>query len=247
MQYLTTREALQDLLTANPEFAHKNITVNTKGLSVKESIGNPDRKDFPLISGAEVLVQANLLNELGQAFTADPIEYSGTIQGLLDLPEDRIGNEALIVATLNALAKKIGIVENTIHCLNNEPEDCAKEISHYILNKHGLCKVGIVGYQPAILENCVKALGAENVAITDLNPKNVGQERYGVMVLDGARDTLYLAEWADIFLVTGTILANRTGKDVLKLLGDKPVYFYGTTAAAMAKLNGYPRLCFCSK
>ena len=157
------------------------------------------------------------------------------------------GNEALIVATLNALARKVGIANHTVHCLDNEPEDCAEKISQYVWEAHGKCKVGIIGYQPAILEKCVKVYGVDNVAITDLNPENIGQVRYGVKVLDGAVDTPYLAGWADVFLVTGTILANGTGRDVLELLKDKTVYFYGTTAAAMAELNGYKRLCFMSR
>ncbi len=247
MKYLTAREALQDLLNKHPEFAGENISISTRGLSVEEAIGNPERKDFPLITGKEVLVQANLQNELGQAFTADPIEYSGTIQELLDLPPTRIGIEALIVASLNALARKIGLIKNTVHCINNEPEDCAKKISQYVLEKHGKCKVGIVGYQPAILENCVITLGSDNVAITDLNPDNIAQNRYGVIVLNGEKDTPYMAEWADVFLVTGTVLANDTGEEVLKTIGDKPVYFFGTTAAAIAELNGHQRLCYYSK
>lgn len=247
MRYLTARAALQDLIENYSELANESIEVKSKGLSIKESIGNPDRKDFPLLTGREVLVQAELMGELGQAFTSDPIEFSGTIQEILQLSDDRVGNEALIVATLNALARKVGIANHTVHCLNNEPEDCATKISHYIWEMHGKCKVGIIGYQPAILENCVKVYGTDNVAITDLNPDNIGQNRYGVKVLDGAVDTPYLVKWADVFLITGTILANGTGAEVLNLLNNKTVYFYGTTAAALAELNGFKRLCFMSK
>lgn len=216
-------------------------------MSVAESIGNPDRKDFPLLTGKEVLVQAELMGELGQAFTADPLEFSGTVQEVLNLPEGRIGHDALIVATLNALARKLGLIKHTVHCLNNEPEECAQEISQYVLDNHGYCRVGIIGYQPAILENCTILLGSENVKVTDLNPNNIGDIRYGVKVLNGLTDTQHLADWADIFLVTGTILANGTSKDILELINSKPVYFYGTTAAAVAHLNGYKSLCFRSK
>lgn len=248
MRYLSARDALMDLLNEFSGLSKEAIEVKSRGLSVEESIGNPDRQDFPLLSGKEVLVQAELMGEVGQAFTADPLEFTGTIQELLDkVQEDRIGEQALLVATLNAVARKLGKVNHTIHCLNNEPEQCAKYIADYIFAEHGVCKVGIIGYQPAILENLSQKLGAENVLVTDLNPKNIGDKRYGVAVLNGKTDTEYMAERGDVFLVTGTVLANGTGQKILKLLEGKPLYFYGTTAAAIAELNGYKRLCPMSK
>lgn len=153
----------------------------------------------------------------------------------------------MLVSSLNALLRKLGKIEHTIHCTNHEPEECAKHISQYILEKHGLCNIGIIGYQPAILANCVKLFGKAKVKITDLSADVVGTERHGVIVMDGLIDTRTLVDFADVLLVTGTILANGTSYDVLKNVGDKPYYFFGTTCAALAYLNNKNRLCPFSK
>ena len=247
MEFINARQALRNLLTENEDLGSLEIKITSRALKNEEAIGNPDRKDFPLLTGKEVLLQAEIDGYLGQAFTGDPITYSGNIMDILELPGERPGNHALMVATLNALTNKMGKVEKTIHCINNEPEDCARKICHEIIEKHGQCKVGIVGYQPAILEHCSQAFGPENVSITDLNRDNVGDVRYGVKVMDGLTDTKVLVDFADVLLVTGTILANGTDEGVLMEIQHKPFYFYGTTCAGLAYINNYKRLCPLSK
>lgn len=247
MKFINAQEALKSLLAENQEFNSLEINITSRALKNEEAIGNPDRKDFPLLTGKEVLLQAEIDGYLGQAFTSDPIAYQGSIKAILELSGERPGNYALMVATLNALTNKMGKANKTIHCLNNEPEDCAKKICKDVIENHGHCKVGIIGYQPAILEHCVQAFGGDNVMITDLNPDNVGDERYGVKVMDGFTDTEKLVDFADVLLVTGTILANGTDESVLMLIKDKPFYFFGTTCAGLAYINDYKRLCPLSK
>jgi len=247
MEFINAQEALKSLLRENDELGSLEINISSRALKNEEAIGNPDRKDFPLLTGKEVLLQAEIDGYLGQAFTSDPIAYQGSIKAILELSGERPGNYALMVATLNALTNKMGKANKTIHCLNNEPEDCAKQICKEVIENHGYCKVGIIGYQPAILEHCAQAFGQENVMITDLNPDNVGDERYGVKVMDGFTDTEKLVDFADVLLVTGTILANGTDESVLMLIQDKPFYFFGTTCAGLAYINDYKRLCPLSK
>ncbi len=247
MQFIDAHEALESILHKNKELSQSKVTVTSKALKNEEAIGNPDRKDFPLLRGKEVLLQAEIDGNLGQAFTSDPIAYQGSIESLLDLPADRPGNYALLVATLNALSKKKGLADHTIHCMNNEPEECAEKISRDILERYGICNIGIIGYQPAILENCVKIFGENRVKITDLNQDNVGSVRYGVKVLDGMTDTSRLVEFGDVLLVTGSILANGTAQSILEEMNDKPFYFFGTTCAALAQVNNIDRLCPLSK
>ncbi|MDD4588795.1 MAG: DUF364 domain-containing protein, partial [Heliobacteriaceae bacterium] len=105
----------------------------------------------------------------------------------------------------------------------------------------------IIGYQPAILENCVRCFGPDHVRITDLNPDNTGKTRYGVTVWDGFTATEQLIAFADVILITGSVLANGTFNDLYPLLTGRTFYFYGTTAAALANLNGFPRLCYKSR
>ncbi len=223
------------------------VVVNSRALTAQEAIGEPDRRDFPLLQGKEVLIQAEIDGYVGQAFTSDPIPYEGLVKDLFKLDRKRPGHQALVVASLNALACKMGKTDRTIHCLNNEPEECADQLSKHVFEKHGRCRVGIIGYQPAILDHCSRQFGAENVFITDLNPNNIGQIRYGVEVWDGTKDTGRIVENVDVLLITGTILANGTYESIFMEMGNKPFYFYGTTCAALADINKIPRLCYKSR
>lgn len=244
---MNAREALIYLLKSQPEAGLLPVKVGSRALSQQEAIGSPQHKDFPLLQGKEVLLQVEVEGYAGQAFTADPIEFTGTVQSILELPSERPGQEALIVATLNALARSTGRVEGTVHCRDEEPETCAQRISQYIYDQHGECRVGIIGYQPAILEHCIKKFGPERVRVTDLNLNNIGQLRYGVEVWDGMLDNLRLISESDVLLITGSTMANGTGEALLQMVGQKPFYLFGTTAAALAWINNWPRLCFCSK
>lgn len=247
MEFVDAREALKLLLNENAELNTLEITISSRALKNEEAIGHPERDDFPLLRGKEVLLQAEIDGSLGQAFTSDPIAYNGNIRNILNLSTERPGNYALLVATLNALAHKLGQVKQTIHCINNEPENCAEIISHYILEKHGLCKIGIIGYQPAILENCVRLFEASRISISDLDSDIVNTVRYGVRVRDGLSETRQVLDFADVLLITGSILANGTYNSVLDEVGDKPHYFFGTTCAALAHVNNVKRLCPLSK
>lgn len=243
MKFIDAHEALKALLIKNEKLNLLEININSRALKNEEAIGHPDRNDFPLLRGKEVLLQAELDGSLGQAFTSDPIIYSGSINNLLELSNERPGNYALLVAALNALYCKLGIVKQTIHCIDNEPEECAKRISQYILEEHGICKIGIIGYQPAILENCAHIFEACRINISDLNSNNIGEVRYGVKVMDGMSDTKKLIDFADVLLITGSILSNGTYKNILNEIDDKPYYFFGTTCAALANVNNINRLC----
>lgn len=220
------------------------VSITSRGLSPEEAIGHPERSDFPLLRGKEVLVQAEINGHIGQAFTGDPVSFEGSVQQLMgELNPERPGHRALAVAVLNALARQLNIADHTIHCVNNEPEECARRVSRQLRESHGNCSIGIIGYQPALLQHCAEEFGAEQVHLTDLNDELIGQIRHGVEVWDGMKDTDRLVDCSDILLVTGTILANGTYPEVLASIGDKPYYFFGTTCAALASINKIQRVC----
>lgn len=244
MPIISAQQGLRDLLQKNPGLAGQKVRVEARGLQAEEAIGSPQRRDFPLLQGKERLVQAEVEGARGQAFTADPLNFSGTLGEVAGMQVQRPGHQAIIIATLNALAVRLGLADRSVHCLNEEPEECAHSIAAFIQETYGAVKVGIIGYQPAILEHCVQQFGAERVAITDLNPDNIGSLRYGVEVWDGSRQTGELIQFAEVILITGTVLVNETFADLEPLLKDKPFYFYGTTAAGLAVLNNFQRLCY---
>ena len=45
----------------------EQVVINTKSLTPEEAIGITKRKDFPIITGKDVMVQAECMGSLGQA------------------------------------------------------------------------------------------------------------------------------------------------------------------------------------
>ena len=58
--------------------------ISARPLSPEEAIGKPDRTDYPILKGWEVMVEAAFRDARGQAFTDMPGNFEDTLQGLLD-------------------------------------------------------------------------------------------------------------------------------------------------------------------
>ncbi len=220
------------------------VTVGT--LTAKQAIGSPSRQDFPLLEGREVMIEARFKGSYGQAFTDRPNEFIGSLNDVLNLALDSSDSRAIFDTTLNAVMAYLDMVTGVRHCRDEEPEKCAVEMTQYLLEKYGRVKVGMIGYQPAILENLVTVLGADNVRCTDLNPKNAGTKKFGAEIWDGRTDTERLIEWCDIVLATSSTIVNAT-YDGIKTLADthgKKLIIFGITGAGVAALLGLERLCF---
>jgi uncharacterized protein (DUF4213/DUF364 family) len=216
------------------------IHITSKSLSPEEAIGITKRKDFPILTGQEVMLQADYNGALGQAFTDAPSEFRGTLQEILalDLTEDS-HNRALFIATMNAVMAKLGFIGHTVHCKTEEPEKCAAEFVKYVEKTYGDKKYALIGYQPSILEGLSKKF---TVRVLDLSPKNIGQVRYGVTVehgIDKYQEVVH--EWADVILCTGSTLCNGTIVNFIDI--GKEVLFFGITAAGAAYLLGLQLFC----
>ena len=87
--YSELRSRFMKLLTEE-EILDEQVVINTKSLTPEEAIGITKRKDFPIITGKDVMVQAECLGALGQAFTDAPSAYRGTLEEIcsLDLAND---------------------------------------------------------------------------------------------------------------------------------------------------------------
>ncbi|MDO5714238.1 MAG: DUF364 domain-containing protein [Tissierellia bacterium] len=218
----------------------EEIAVDIKSLTPTESIGNPKRKDFPLLTGKEAMVEANFKGAKGQAFTLSRSTYQGRLNDVLNLDLSNNYNKAIFLSTLNAVLKYLGLIDHTVHCKDEEPETCAFEISRYMEEHFQDKKIVLIGYQPAILEALTNV--SVELRILDLNPINIGEYRYGVLVEDGEKDFEEITQWGDVFLVTGSTLANGSIVNFLNL--KQPVIFYGNTIAGAAYLLHLPRLCF---
>jgi uncharacterized protein (DUF4213/DUF364 family) len=224
---------------------HVDVTVLAKPLTPEEAIGNPGRRDFPIITGKERVLEATLLGSKGHAYTDSPREFLGTLEDVLSLELSSNQNRAIYVATLNAALCHLGMAEQTVHCKDEEPEECALEIAKVLLETHGRTNIGFIGLNPAIAERLVDAFGPEHVRITDLSEDNIGKRRFGVEIWDGSKRTEELIDASDVIVFTGTTLVNDTFDRILDRIRTqgKGYLVYGVTAAGVCRLLGMNRTC----
>ena len=213
-------------------------------LSSSEAIGNPDRDDFPLLKGKEVLMQAVYMGFAGQAFTSAPGSFQGCLRDVLDLPLKNIFERAVFISTMNAVLRYLRLVDGTVHCKNDGPKNCAIRIGSWIKEQE-VDRAGLVGMQPALLEALVDTLGSDKVVVSDL--AEAGKVRNGVKVLDGMGSSQMFKD-CQLMLITGSTLVNGTIDGLMEsaLRHQKRAVFYGTTIAGAAYLLGLERLCPCS-
>lgn len=225
------------------QLSASEIVIHSKALSAQEAIGITERKDFPIITGKETMLEAHFRGAAGQSFTDAPAAFQGKLEDILsmDIEEDPHAR-GLFIASMNAVMRYLGLIEKTIHCKNEEPELCAKELTACIREKYGSPKITLVGYQPAMLESLAKAFP---LRVLDLDVQNINQVRYGVRVEDGvdAYEDAVL-NWPDLVLCTGSTLCNGSIVNFLEI--GKEVLFFGTTISGAAYILGLPRVCFYS-
>ena len=239
------KEKLQTIITDNG-LTDELVQITIGPLSVKQAIGTPSRQDYALLEGREVMVEAQFKGSFGQAFTDQPRDFTGLLKDVLSLSLNTNQDRAIFVATVNAVMAHLGIITGVRHCRDEEPEKCAPEIARYILNNYGQVKVGMVGYQPAILENLASSFGADNVRCTDLNRKNIGAPKFGAEIWDGRTETERLIAWCDLLLVTSSTMVNNTFDGIRPgaISQGRRLIVFGVTGAGVSALLGLERVCF---
>ena len=222
-----------------------DVTVLVKTLSPEEAIGKPGRRDFPIVVGKERVIEAEFQGARAHAFTDTPREFIGKLRETIAQPLLTNGGRAIYIATMNAVLKHLARIQTTLHCRDNEPEQCARDIAVHIKEKYGIQKVGLVGLNPAILESLSNTFGAGKVKITDLDRKNIGAIKYGVEVWDGNTMAEQLVEQSDLVLITGTTFVNGTFDRIWKAIQSyqKQYLIYGVTSAGICELMDLGRIC----
>lgn len=230
------------------ELKQESIAIKARGLSSREAIGEPGRDDYPLAEGEEVMIQAEFQGARGQAFTDHPGEYQGSLAELLDLPVKTNYHRALRVAAMNAVLCSRELIEKTEHCQDDEPRKCAGEIVDWLeQNRPELENLGIIGYQPAIVDECIEHYGGERVEVTDVNDNRIGRElAAGVKIQSGHDENETLIARSDFILATGSTVINGSMDNLLEELekAGKDYSFFGNSVASVAYLLDLPRLCF---
>ncbi len=242
--YSLLKERFFEVLKDNHLLAEQ-VKLTTRALSPEEAIGITERKDFPILTGKDVMVQAECAGSFGQAFTDAPAVFHGTLKDVCELDFDaNPHNRGIFIASLNAVMGALGRAKGTVHCRNDGPERCAPDAAAYIKAHYGAPKIALIGYQPSLLERLSKEF---ELRVTDLNPDNIGAERYSVLVEDGANPEVWqgMCAWADLILCTGSTICN--GSIVNFLPYKDKMLFFGTTLAGAAELMGLKRLCFADK
>jgi len=237
--YNDIKERFFNLVKEKDLMSSKVEVVSARTLTSQEVIGKPERDDFPLLKGKEVMIQADFKGSLGQAFTDMPGNYSGTLKEILDMSLDNDFKRAVFISTLNAVLRYLNYISKTVHCRDKEPGECAAHLVNYIKERFGNPSIAFIGMQPAMVE----ALAAHfKIRVTDLDPNNIGQQKWGVLIEDVAH-TKEILSWADLIIATGTTAVNNN--TLPSLLIKKPIIFYGVTIAGIAYLMGYEQYCFC--
>ncbi len=235
------RTRLAKMAASNNWNQNEEIIVSARDLTPEEAIGKPDRDDYPLLTGKEVMIEARFRAGVGQAFTDQPGRFEGTLTKVLQMPLDTNFRRAVLVATLNAIMRSLKQIEATIHCQDKEPALCAQKLPDYIRQNYGNPKIAFIGLQPALIQALHDA--GFVLKVTDLDPDNIGKIRSGEPIYSAALNGEH-ARWADIVLSTGSVLVNDTYRELQQ---GKPVIYYGVTAAGLAELFNLPRYCYCGR
>ncbi len=225
------------------------IRVLVKALTPEEAIGSQGRRDFPIILGKERVMEAEFAGARAHVFSDSPKEFIGKLADVVDLPLDSNGHRAIFAGVLNAVLRYLDWTEKTLHCRDEEPEQCAVEIAAFMKCKYHDATVGLVGLNPAIAESLSDALGPGNVKVTDLNPDNVGKLKYGIEIWDGRTRTEDLVKVSDVVLLTGTTLVNGTFDALMREIRrqGKEYLIYGVTSSGVSALMGLNRICPCGR
>jgi hypothetical protein len=222
-------------LISEHSLENEMVSVSARPLTPEEAIGNPAHNDYPLLKGKERMMQAVFQGTKGHAFTDQPGTFSGSLFQVIDLSMDSNFHRALLVATANAVLRKMRVITKSCHCKDRDPVTCASHLRDTLL-PFSPKRIGMIGDQPRLLE----AVACDfEVRMCDRDPEKIGTVQSGIVVEDSEvyRD---IKRWADLLLVTGTTLVNDT---IDNFTGDVPIIFYGITISGAAQVLNLNHFC----
>lgn len=219
------------------------IRVEVTKLPPELAIGNTADRDYPIWKGKEGIVEARLLNGIGQAFSAAPSDFNGELGDVMALDlrgenKTALRNRGIFIASINALCRHLNITDNTIHCRDEGPRECASDLLRVIAaGCPDDSRIALIGYQPRMIESLSPVY---RLRVVDLDPDNVGKS-VDKIIVEGEEKTNEVLDWCNIALVTGSTLVNGT---IDRFVGLKRhVVFYGVTIAGAAALLHLRRFC----
>lgn len=215
----------------------EEVVIHAIPLSPEEAIGNPEDKDYPLVTGVERMMQAELKGSRGHAFTDMYGDFSGRLSDIMEMDLTNNFRRAIFISSLNAVMRHLGLIDKSVHCKDDEPPRCSHELTKYIERNYGRPKIAMVGFQPRMVEALARRF---ELRVTDMDVKNIGTEKFGVTIHSPEKTSENL-NWCDVALVTGTTVVNNT-IDQFRI--SKPVVYYGVTISGVAKLLDLNHFCY---
>ncbi|MFZ2331290.1 MAG: hypothetical protein WAW45_06840, partial [Atribacterota bacterium] len=97
--YQEIKERFSRLIPDDALWSSTVNVINIRTLTPQEVIGKPDRDDFPLLKGKEVMIQADFKGSLGQAFTDMPGNFKGSLREIFQLPLTSNFERAVFIST----------------------------------------------------------------------------------------------------------------------------------------------------
>jgi hypothetical protein len=222
-------------LIAEHSLGNEMVSVFARPLTPEEAIGNPSHSDYPLLKGKEQMMQAVFQDSAGQAFSDHTGNFTGSLSQVLNLSMDTNLHRALLVATANAVLRRMSVISKSCHCKDHDPVMCASYLTETLL-PFTPKRIGMIGDQPRLLEAVVRNF---EVRVCDRDPEKIGTVQSGIVVEDAE---VYgdIKKWADLLLVTGTTLVNDT---IDNFTGDVPIVYYGITITGAAQLLNLNHFC----
>jgi len=235
--YVQLKDKFLELINA-AHLADERVECSVLGPDFVELPSN----EYALMKGKEVIVDCRIKGFHGQAFTDTPKSFNGRMADVVEFALGDSGEKAIFFATLNAVMRKLGLIERTVHCKGVDAEKCGYLLAEEILTKYGKVKLAHIGYQPGH----VKATSAmfDTVYVTDLNPENIGKVKFGLKILDGSMNEDIIKK-VDVACITGSAIVNGTLFKLLELCEKYGVKYilYGVTIKGAAKIFGYDVFC----
>ncbi len=231
--YGKLRNALADI-AGEHGFLNESVSINCSALSPEAAIGNPEHRDYPIITGKEKMVEARFADSRGQAFTDSYQNAEYSVNDLLELPLDNNFQRAHFIASLNAIYKHLGLTSETVHCRGDELTLCPLHLRKLFPAERN---IWLAGLQPRFLETLAESY---KVRCTDMDAENIGKEKCGVTI-SGPEAGPENLDWADAVFATGSTVVNGS---IVNFLNVRPrVVFFGISVAAAASILNLERYC----
>ena len=89
--------------------------------------------------------------------------------------------------------RHLGMIEGSVYCKDKGPAECGPDLLEFLEGYRG-ARIALVGFQPVYARRCSEQC---ELRILDMDPENIGKEKFGVVVLDGGAKAEEVLRWCD--------------------------------------------------